>query len=72
MHIDYPSDGQGEISEGRIGSGSSSPETKSTTRRNLFRMGAGLAAVTGLSRGLVLRPSPVIQSTCRRRRTSLC
>ena len=51
--IDVSTDGQGEIRDGQIGGGSASPETKSTTRRNLLQMGAGLAAVTGLSRDVV-------------------
>ena len=51
--IDKSTDGQGEIGDVQTGGGSALPETKSTTRRNLLQMGAGLAAVTGLSRGLV-------------------
>ena len=51
--IDESTDGQGEIRDGQTGSGSASLKTKSATRRNLLQMGAGLAAVTGLSRGLV-------------------
>jgi Sulfatase len=53
--VDVSKDGQGEIRDGQTGGGSASPETKSTTRRNLLQMGAGLAAVTGLSRDLVAR-----------------
>ena len=44
--------GQSKVG-GQSGGGSASPETKSTTRRNLLQMGAGLAAVTGLSRDFV-------------------
>ena len=39
-------------SRGEIG-GSVSPPTQSSTRRSVLQMGAGLAAVTGLSRALV-------------------
>jgi len=51
--IDESTDGQGEIRDGQTGSGSASLKTKSATRRNLLQMGAGLAAVTGLSRDFV-------------------
>ena len=47
-----PTDDQGEIVEEQLGGGSASPGTKATTRRNLLQIGAGLAAVTGLPRGL--------------------
>ena len=43
-----------EIGDNRqTGGGSVSPPTQSSTRRSVLQMGAGLAAVTGLSRGLV-------------------
>jgi choline-sulfatase len=45
--------GQGDIHARQAAGGSTSLETKSITRRNLVRIGAGLAAVTGLSRSLV-------------------
>jgi hypothetical protein len=45
--------GRGKAEDGQSADGSASPETKSTTRRNLLQMGAGLAAVTGLSRDFV-------------------
>ena len=47
-----PTDNQGEIVEEQLGGGSASPGTKATTRRKLLQIGAGLAAVTGLPRGL--------------------
>jgi choline-sulfatase len=44
---------RGEIGDKRqSGGGSVSPPTQSRTRRSVLQMGAGLAAVTGLSRGL--------------------
>ena len=44
---------QGEIGGGQSGGDSASPETKSTTRRNLLQMGAGFAAASGFSHDLV-------------------
>jgi hypothetical protein len=45
---------RGEIGEDRqTDGGSVLPPTQSSTRRSVLQMGAGLAAVTGLSRGLV-------------------
>jgi choline-sulfatase len=45
-------DGQEGIGDGRIGSSGASSTTTSTTRRNVLRIGAGLAAVSGLPSGL--------------------
>jgi len=45
-------DGQEGIGDGRIGSSGASSTTTSTTRRNVLRIGAGLATVSGLPRGL--------------------
>jgi choline-sulfatase len=45
---------RGEIAKDRkTDGGGVSPPTQSSTRRSVLQMGAGLAAVTGLSRGLV-------------------
>ena len=45
---------RGEIANDRqTDGGSVSPSAQSSTRRSVLQMGAGLAAVTGLSRGLV-------------------
>jgi hypothetical protein len=46
------SDSRDGFVEGRTGSDSASPNAKSPTRRNLLQIGAGLAAATGLPRGL--------------------
>jgi choline-sulfatase len=51
-------DGQEGIGDGRIGSSGASSTTTSTTRRNVLRIGAGLAAVSGLPSGL---GSPAIE-----------
>src|SRR5579872_7386334 len=51
--MDESTDGQGEIADGHTDGDSASPETQSTTRRNLLRIGAGLRAVIGLSRRLI-------------------
>jgi choline-sulfatase len=45
-------DGQEGIGDGRIGCSGASSTTTSTTRRNVLRIGAGLAAVSGLPSGL--------------------
>src|ERR1700692_1505915 len=45
--------GRGKVGGGQSGGGSASPETKSNMRRDVLQMGAGLAAVTGLSRDFV-------------------
>src|ERR1700683_2273137 len=45
-------DGQERICDGRVRSSGALSTTTSTTRRNVLRIGAGLAAVSGLPSGL--------------------
>ena len=47
-----PGEGQREIADGQTDCGGASSDTRSTTRRRLLQIGAGIAAVTGLPRGV--------------------